>query len=97
MPGPHPRGKPSSEALRLDYYALKRRVSERVPASDFVEVKLAPAEDPTRGCTAELVRPAAIPSFAPMLNPSGLCFLSKRSQSGHPGDWRATTQRSKNH
>lgn len=43
-----------SRALRLDYYALKRRVSEPVPASDFVEVKLASAEDPTRGCTAEL-------------------------------------------
>lgn len=45
---------PVSQALRLDYYALKRRVNERVAASDFVEVKLAPAEDPTWGCTAEL-------------------------------------------
>jgi hypothetical protein len=43
-----------SQALRLDYYALKRRVSERMPASDFVEVNIAPANDPTRGCTAEL-------------------------------------------
>jgi hypothetical protein len=43
-----------SQALRLDYYALKRRVSERMPASDFVEVKIAPADDRTRGCTAEL-------------------------------------------
>jgi len=43
-----------SRALRLDYYALKRRVSERMPASDFVEVNIAPAADSTRGCTAEL-------------------------------------------
>jgi hypothetical protein len=45
-----------SKALRLDYYTLKRRVSEPepVPAADFVEVKFAPTVDPPRGCTAEL-------------------------------------------
>jgi hypothetical protein len=43
-----------SRALRLDYYALQRRVHEPAPPSDFVEVKFAPAEDPNRGCTAEM-------------------------------------------
>lgn len=43
-----------SRALRLDYYALQRRVHEQAPASDFVEVKFAPAEDRRRGCTAEM-------------------------------------------
>ena len=43
-----------SRALRLDYYALQRRVREQGPASDFVEVKFAPAEDLARGCTAEM-------------------------------------------
>jgi hypothetical protein len=43
-----------SQALRLDYYALKRRVCEPVPAADFVEVKFAPTVDLPRGCTAEL-------------------------------------------
>lgn len=48
---------PVSQALRLDYYSLKRRVNERMPTSDFVEVKLAPANQPTRGCTAERASP----------------------------------------
>lgn len=43
-----------SRALRLDYYALQRRVNEQPPASDFVEVKFACAEDLQRGCTAEM-------------------------------------------
>lgn len=43
-----------SRALRLDYYHLKRRVSQRVAATDFVEVKWAPPADETRGCTVEL-------------------------------------------
>jgi hypothetical protein len=43
-----------SRALRLDYYALKRRANKSAPASDFVEVPFAPASEPARGCTAEL-------------------------------------------
>lgn len=43
-----------SQVLRLDYYALKRRVREQGPISDFVEVKFTPADEPTLGCTAEL-------------------------------------------
>jgi hypothetical protein len=43
-----------ARALRVDYYTLKRRVRERMPAPDFVEVTMAPADDPRRGCTAEL-------------------------------------------
>lgn len=43
-----------SQALRLDYYALKRRVSEPASAADFVELPFSTADDPTRGCTAEL-------------------------------------------
>ena len=43
-----------SRALRLDYYALQRRVNEQAPAADFVEVKFAPAEDPKRNCTIEM-------------------------------------------
>ena len=43
-----------SQVLRLDYYALQRRVREQAPAADFVEVRFAPAEDAARGCTAEL-------------------------------------------
>lgn len=45
---------PVSRALRLDYYHLKRRVSQRVAATDFVEVKWASPADETRGCTAEM-------------------------------------------
>ena len=45
---------PVAQALRLDYYALKRRVSQRSASWDFVEVKVAPAEDPRRGFTAEM-------------------------------------------
>ena len=44
---------PVSRALRLDYYVLKARASQPEPASDFVEVKLAPAGNVTPGCTAE--------------------------------------------
>ena len=44
---------PVSQALRLDYYALKTRASEEVPGSDFVEVKLASPGVGPQGCTAE--------------------------------------------
>lgn len=43
-----------SQALRLNYEALKRRVRERGPGSDFVEVRCAPADCLAQGCTAEL-------------------------------------------
>jgi len=45
---------PVSQALRLDYYALKTRASQRVPASDFVEIESAPPPgEGAQGCTAE--------------------------------------------
>jgi hypothetical protein len=48
---------PVSQALRLDYYALKTRASkefpEAIPSSDFVEVKFPPPEQRPPGCTAE--------------------------------------------
>ena len=48
---------PVCRALRLDYYALKTRASQKVPGSDFVEVKFAPAGDGPQGCTAEFENP----------------------------------------
>ena len=44
---------PVSQALRLDYNALKTRASEEVPESDFVEVQLASPGGGPQGCTAE--------------------------------------------
>jgi hypothetical protein len=43
-----------SRALRLDYYALKRRANEADAAADFVELKFAAPGERRRGCTAEL-------------------------------------------
>lgn len=43
-----------AQALRLNYSALKRRVCERRPGSDFVEVRCAPADGRAQGCTVEL-------------------------------------------
>lgn len=43
-----------SEALRLNYYSLKRRVEESAGATDFVEVKMAPTPEKPSGCTAQM-------------------------------------------
>ena len=42
------------QALRLDYYSLKRRVQESAGAPDFVEVKMASTVDQAPGCTTQL-------------------------------------------
>ena len=45
---------PVSQALRLDYYSLKRRVEESAGAPDFVEVKMVPTPEDHSGCTVQL-------------------------------------------
>ena len=44
-----------SHALRLDYYALKRRVAEAPAVPQFVEMRVARGGEMPENCTAELV------------------------------------------
>lgn len=43
-----------SQALRLDYYSLQRRVEAPAGGPDFVEIKMASAVDQSAGCAALL-------------------------------------------